>query len=66
MNTMENLPALITVYYLAVLGFFLGWAMPRGKHLKFVQKKTISIIYNFFVDETDYITKKVNRVRKKG
>jgi len=63
---MEDLPALITVYYLGVLGFFLGWAMPRGRYLKLLQMKVLKAIYVFFVDETAYLQKKVNRVRKKG
>ena len=63
---MQDLPALITVYYLGILGFLLGWAMPRGKYLKLIQKKFLKGIYNFFVDEKEYIQKKVRRVTKKG
>ena len=63
---MNDLPALITVYYLGILGFLLGWAMPRGKYLKLIQRKLLKALYNFFVDEKEYIQKKVRRVIKKG
>ena len=61
---MLDLPDYIIVFYFAVASFFFGWAMPRGRYLKALQLRFFKAIHNFFADEEEYITSKVERVRK--
>ena len=61
---MLDLPDYIIVFYFAVAAFFFGWAMPRGRYLKALQLRFFKAIHNFFADEEEYITNKVERVRK--
>ena len=61
---MLELPDYVVVFYFAVLAFFFGWTMPRGKYLKAIQLRFFKAIHNFFADEEEYIHNKVERVRK--
>jgi hypothetical protein len=61
---MLDLPDYIIVFYFAVASFFFGWAMPRGRYLKALQLRFFKALHNFFADEEEYITSKVERVRK--
>lgn len=61
---MLDFPDYIIVFYFAVAAFFFGWAMPRGRYLKTLQLRLFKAIHNFFADEEEYITSKVERVRK--
>jgi hypothetical protein len=61
---MLDLPDYIIVFYFAVASFLFGWAMPRGRYLKALQLRFFKAIHNFFADEEEYITSKVERVRK--
>jgi hypothetical protein len=61
---MLDLPDYIIVFYFAVASFVFGWAMPRGRYLKALQLRFFKAIHNFFADEEEYITNKVERVRK--
>ena len=61
---MLDLPDYIIVFYFAVASFFFGWAMPRGRYLKALQLRFFKALHNFFADEGEYITNKVERVRK--
>ena len=61
---MLELPDYIIVFYFAVVAFIVGWAMPRGRYLKALQLRFLKAIHNFFADEEEYITSKVERVRK--
>ena len=61
---MLDLPDYIIVFYFAVASFVFGWAMPRGRYLKALQLRFFKAIHNFFADEEEYITSKVERVRK--
>lgn len=61
---MLDLPDYIIVFYFAVASFIFGWAMPRGRYLKALQLRFFKAIHNFFADEEEYITNKVERVRK--
>ena len=36
--------------YFAIVGFILGWMMPRGRYLKYLQLKFFKILHNFFVE----------------
>ena len=64
----SNLAQILTTYYFGIVGFIIGWAMPRGRALKYIQIKFIQGLHAFFTDEEEYVAKKVNRVRgsKKG
>ena len=61
---MLDLPDYIIVFYFAVASFIFGWAMPRGRYLKALQLRFFKALHNFFADEGEYITNKVERVRK--
>ena len=61
---MLELPDYIVVFYFGVISFLFGWSMPRGRYLKAAQLRLFKAIHNFFADEEEYITSKVERVRK--
>ena len=61
---MLDLPDYIIVFYFAVASFVFGLAMPRGRYLKALQLRFFKALHNFFADEEEYITSKVERVRK--
>jgi len=45
---MDNLPEYLVTLQLALAGFIVGWAMPRGKHLKAVQLRVLRWMIKFF------------------
>jgi len=52
-----------TLITLLITTFLVGWAMPRGRHLKRLQLRVLKAIHNFFADEEEYIQHKVDRIR---
>ena len=52
---MTDLPVQLVLFYFVIAGFFLGWAMPRGKYLKALQLRLLKGLHNFFADEEEYI-----------
>ena len=62
---MTDFPVQLILFYFAIAGFFLGWAMPRGKYLKALQLRLLKGLHNFFADEEEYIAHKVERIRKR-
>jgi hypothetical protein len=62
---MTDLPVQLVLFYFIIAGFFVGWAMPRGKYLKALQLRLLKGLHNFFADEEEYISHKVERIRKR-
>lgn len=62
---MTDLPYLLVSFYFVIVGFFVGWVMPRGKYLKAFQLRLLKALHNFFADEEEYIAHKVERIRKR-
>ncbi len=59
-----NLPEYLVILCFGLAGFIIGWAMPRGRHLKALQLRVLKSLHNFFADEEEYIAHKAQRIRK--
>lgn len=59
-----NLPEYLVILCFGLAGFIVGWAMPRGRHLKALQLRVLKALHNFFADEEEYIAHKAQRIRK--
>jgi|TARA_E500000318_G_C3424983_1_gene158818 hypothetical protein len=59
-----NLPEYLVIFYFGLTGLIVGWAMPRGRHLKALQLRVLKSLHNFFADEEEYIAHKAERIRK--
>lgn len=62
---MTDLPYLLVSFYFVIVGFFVGWAFPRGRYLKAFQLRVLKALHNFFADEEEYIAHKAERIRKR-
>lgn len=60
----SNLPEYLVILCFGLAGFIVGWAMPRGRHLKALQLRVLKSLHNFFADEEEYIAHKAQRIRK--
>ena len=63
MELLDYFGALVVSAYAVVVAALIGWMMPRGRHLKLLQLKTLRALHNFFADEEEYIIHKVERIK---
>ena len=63
MGIIEYFGALLVSAYVVLAAAFIGWMLPRGRHLKLLQMKFLRALHNFFADEEEYIAHKVERIR---